>query len=70
MFGRRVGQNCMTVIPDRGAFDDGGCDAEADLEDLIDASTAIGFVPKSRLSATAIAELLNRGNRADGSRSG
>jgi CheY-like chemotaxis protein len=41
-------------------------DAEADLEDLIDASPAIGFVPKSRLSATAIAELLDRGNRADG----
>jgi CheY-like chemotaxis protein len=45
-------------------------DAEADLEDLIDASSAIGFVSKSRLSATAIAELVDRGERADGSRSG
>jgi CheY-like chemotaxis protein len=45
-------------------------DAEADLEDLIDASPAIGFVSKSRLSANAIAELLDRGERADGSRSG
>jgi CheY-like chemotaxis protein len=35
-------------------------DAEADLEDLIKASTAIGFVPKSRLSADAISELLDR----------
>jgi DNA-binding NarL/FixJ family response regulator len=41
-------------------------DAEADLEDLIDASPAIGFVSKSRLSANAIAELLDRGDRADG----
>jgi CheY-like chemotaxis protein len=45
-------------------------DAEADLEDLIDASVAIGFVSKSRLSANAIAELLDRGDRADGSQSG
>jgi CheY-like chemotaxis protein len=41
-------------------------DLEADLEDLIAASTAIGFVSKSRLSADAIAELLDRGERADG----
>jgi DNA-binding NarL/FixJ family response regulator len=39
---------------------------EADFEDLIDASTAIGFVSKSQLSADAIAELLDRGERADG----
>jgi DNA-binding NarL/FixJ family response regulator len=45
-------------------------DAEADLEDLIDASPAIGFVSKSRLSATAIAELLDPGEPADGQRSG
>jgi CheY-like chemotaxis protein len=45
-------------------------DAEADLEDLIDASAAIGFLSKSRLSANAIAELVNRGDRADGSGSG
>jgi DNA-binding NarL/FixJ family response regulator len=32
---------------------------EQDLRDLIDASPAIGFVPKSRLSANAIIELLN-----------
>ena len=40
---------------------------EQDLRDLIDASPAIGFVPKSRLSARAIIELLDgdRG-RADG----
>jgi CheY-like chemotaxis protein len=31
---------------------------EQDLRDLIDASPAIGFVPKSRLSANAIIELL------------
>jgi DNA-binding NarL/FixJ family response regulator len=41
-------------------------DLEADLEDLIAASTAIGFVSKSRLSAKAIAELLDHGERADG----
>jgi DNA-binding NarL/FixJ family response regulator len=41
-------------------------DPQADLEDLIDASTAIGFVSKSRLSANAIAELLDGGDRADG----
>jgi CheY-like chemotaxis protein len=40
-------------------------DLEADLEDLIAASTAIGFVSKSRLSANAIAELLDHGERAD-----
>jgi DNA-binding NarL/FixJ family response regulator len=45
-------------------------DAEADLEDLIDASAAIGFLSKSRLSANAIAELVDRGDRADGSGSG
>jgi hypothetical protein len=28
-FGRRVGQNYVTVIRDRGVFDDGGCDAQA-----------------------------------------
>ena len=32
--------------------------AEADFEDLIAASPAIGFLPKSRLSATAISEIL------------
>jgi DNA-binding NarL/FixJ family response regulator len=32
---------------------------EQDLRDLIEASPAIGFVPKSRLSANAIIELLN-----------
>src|ERR1700751_4472019 len=42
-------------------------DAEADLQDLIDASAAIGFLSKSRLSANAIAELVDR---ADGSASG
>ena len=41
-------------------------DDEADFEDLIAASPAIGFVSKSRLSADAIAELLDRGERADG----
>jgi two-component system nitrate/nitrite response regulator NarL len=40
-------------------------DLEADLEDLIATSTAIGFVSKSRLSANAIAELLDHGERAD-----
>jgi CheY-like chemotaxis protein len=45
-------------------------DPEADLEDLIDTSEAIGFVSKSRLSANAIAELLDRGEPDDGSRSG
>jgi CheY-like chemotaxis protein len=45
-------------------------DVEADLEDLIDASAAIGFLSKSRLSANAIAELVDRGDRADGSGSG
>lgn len=33
--------------------------AEQDFQDLVDASPAIGFVPKSRLSAVAITELLD-----------
>jgi two-component system nitrate/nitrite response regulator NarL len=41
-------------------------DSEVDVEDLIAASSAVGFVSKSRLSANAIAELLDRGERADG----
>jgi CheY-like chemotaxis protein len=36
-----------------------------DLEDLIDASAAIGFVSKPGLSAKAILELLDRGDRTD-----
>jgi DNA-binding NarL/FixJ family response regulator len=40
--------------------------SEQDFEDLVDASPAIGFVPKSRLSAHAITELLGGGDRADG----
>jgi DNA-binding NarL/FixJ family response regulator len=41
---------------------------EEDFRDLIDASPAIGFVPKSRLSAQAIIELLDGSDRglADG----
>jgi DNA-binding NarL/FixJ family response regulator len=38
-------------------------DSEADLEDLIDSSAAIGFVSKSRLSAITIVELLDRDDR-------
>ena len=45
-------------------------DPEADLEDLIDASAAIGFVSKSRLSGNLIVELLDGEARADGLRSG
>jgi DNA-binding NarL/FixJ family response regulator len=36
--------------------------AEQDLRDLIDASPAIGFVSKSRLTAQAIVELLGDGS--------
>jgi hypothetical protein len=32
---------------------------EQDLRDLLDASPAIGFVPKSRLSAQAVCDLLD-----------
>jgi DNA-binding NarL/FixJ family response regulator len=39
---------------------------EQDLRDLIDASPAIGFMPKSRFSAQAIIELLD--GRPDGAR--
>jgi CheY-like chemotaxis protein len=44
--------------------------AEEDLVDLIEASPAIGFVPKSRLSADAIINLLHVGDLggADGTR--
>jgi CheY-like chemotaxis protein len=35
--------------------------AREDFEDLIEASPAIGFVAKSRLSANAVTELLDRG---------
>jgi DNA-binding NarL/FixJ family response regulator len=46
--------------------------AEEDLVDLIEASPAIGFVPKSRLSAGAIINLLDPGDpsEADGTRLG
>jgi DNA-binding NarL/FixJ family response regulator len=46
--------------------------AEEDLVDLIEASPAIGFVPKSRLSAGAIIKLLHPGGpgEADGTRLG
>jgi DNA-binding NarL/FixJ family response regulator len=37
---------------------------EADFADLIAASPAIGFLPKSRLSATAIRALLARASKA------
>lgn len=37
---------------------------EHDLGDLVDASPAIGFVPKSALSAHAIIELLGDGDHA------
>ncbi|HWE71080.1 MAG TPA: response regulator [Acidimicrobiales bacterium] len=39
---------------------------EQDLEDLLEASSAIGFVSKPELSAEAIIELLGGGNDADG----
>jgi CheY-like chemotaxis protein len=42
---------------------------EQDLAELIDMSSAIGFVPKSRLSARAIVELLNQVDGDDGTRS-
>jgi CheY-like chemotaxis protein len=38
--------------------------SQDDLQDLIAASPAIGFVPKSRLSGDAIVELLDRSGRA------
>jgi CheY-like chemotaxis protein len=41
-----------------------------DLEELLDVSPAIGFVSKARLSATAIAELLDLPSRSDGSQAG
>jgi CheY-like chemotaxis protein len=43
---------------------------QEDLADLIDASAAIGFVSKSSLTAAAVVELLDRGNRSDETRSG
>lgn len=42
--------------------------AEQDLEDLIATSPAIGFVSKSRLSAEAVAELLDHARRDAGTR--
>jgi CheY-like chemotaxis protein len=44
--------------------------AEEDLEDLIDASAAIGFVSKSQLSAAAIIELLDRADHNNEPRPG
>jgi hypothetical protein len=35
---------------------------EQDLEDLIEASSAIGFVSKSQISAQAILEMLDNGH--------
>jgi CheY-like chemotaxis protein len=42
--------------------------SQDDLQDLIAASPAIGFVPKSRLSGHAIVELLDRSGPAAGHR--
>jgi CheY-like chemotaxis protein len=39
---------------------------EEDLVDLVDASAAIGFVSKPRLSAQAITDLLDKGEPDDG----
>ena len=39
---------------------------EADLRELIDASPAVGFLPKSQLSSQAIRQLLGDGNGGDG----
>jgi CheY-like chemotaxis protein len=43
---------------------------EEDLEELIEASSAIGFVSKSRLSAAGIVEILNRAKGACGRKAG
>jgi CheY-like chemotaxis protein len=43
---------------------------EQDLEDLIVASAAIGFVSKSSLTAAAIVELVDRDHRSEHTRSG
>jgi CheY-like chemotaxis protein len=40
---------------------------EADLHELIDASPAVGFLPKSQLSSQAIRQLLGEGDEGDGS---
>lgn len=42
---------------------------EEDLVDLLETSSAIGFVSKPRLSAKAITELLDDGQQDDGTRS-
>jgi CheY-like chemotaxis protein len=42
--------------------------SQDDLQDLVAASLAIGFMPKSRLSAGAIVELLDRPDTAVGRR--
>ena len=39
---------------------------ETDLQDLIDASPAVGFLSKSRLSARAIHDLLDEAGAAEG----
>ena len=38
---------------------------EGDLEDLVRRSSALGFVPKARLSADAVRELLDRWDRRE-----
>lgn len=42
--------------------------AEQDFEDLIEASPAVGFLPKFALSVEAITRVLDRGSAGDGSR--
>jgi DNA-binding NarL/FixJ family response regulator len=44
--------------------------AEEDFADLITESPAVGFIPKSRLSARSVRELLSRRSRRTTSRSG
>jgi DNA-binding NarL/FixJ family response regulator len=39
---------------------------EADMRELIDASPAVGFLPKSQLSSQAIRQLLSDGDGGDG----
>ena len=38
-------------------------DMQDEMHDLAKASSAVGFLPKSRLSGTAVRDLLNGGHR-------
>jgi DNA-binding NarL/FixJ family response regulator len=68
MLGRESGFELARRLDEEGAFDGGAVilistHAEADVVDLIAESPAVGFLPKSELSADAIDRIVHAGSR-------